>query len=214
MNKKNILFDLDGTLTDSGEGIIKSAQYALSFFGIDEKYENLLSFIGPPLYQSFINYGFDKQKAELAVEKYREYYKKTGIYENKLYDGVEDLLKSLTDNNKTIILATSKPQVFAEMVLKYFGIYKYFSFVSGGLLDGTRTEKDEVIEHVINTLKIHNQDENIMVGDRKYDILGAKKFNMESIGILNTSDYYEELKEAGADYIVNNISELNKLLLK
>ena len=130
-NYKYILFDLDGTLTDPKEGITKSVAYALEYYGIHvEDLDSLCKFIGPPLKDSFITYyDFDEEKAEEAVEKYREYFKPHGVFENKIYAGVDNLLKTLKERGKVIILATSKPTVFAKTILEHFDLMKYFSFV-------------------------------------------------------------------------------------
>ena len=132
-----ILFDLDGTLTDPGRGITNSVAYALEKFGVsvsDKK--ELYKFIGPPLTDSFEKYyGFSEEDALIAVEYYREYFKPKGIYENEIYSGVPELLKSLKESGKTVILATSKPEIFAIEILKYFGIDEYFDFVAGATLD-------------------------------------------------------------------------------
>ena len=210
---KYILFDLDGTLTDPKEGITKSFQYALKHFGIDEDLANLEKFIGPPLHDSFRNdYNFDSEKVEKAVTKFREYFAEKGIFENKIFPNVKDTLEYLYESDKVLLLATSKPTVFAKKVLKHFDIDKYFKYVGGSNLDGTRSEKNEVIDHVLKTCNISSMDEVIMIGDRKYDILGAQKIGVDSIGVLYGYGSLEELKEANPNYIIENVEELKNIL--
>ena len=151
-----ILFDLDGTLTDPGRGITNSVAYALNKFGIEvaDKKE-LYKFIGPPLTDSFEKYyDFSSEDAIAAVEYYREYFKPKGIYENEIYEGIPELLQSLKENGKKVILATSKPEIFAKEILKYFGIDVYFDFVAGATLDKTRTKKGDVIAYALNSIGV------------------------------------------------------------
>ena len=214
-NFKYILFDLDGTITDSGEGITKSVQYALKSFDIlVNNLEELNKFIGPPLKESFKEYyKFDEKKANLALVKYREYYADKGIYENSLYDGIIELLDKLKQNGKTIILATSKPEVYAKQILKYFKIDKYFAFVAGSDFEETRVKKGDVIKYALEGAKISDLSKVIMVGDREHDIIGAKDNNIKSIGVLYGYGNVIELTQARADYIANNTNELLNILL-
>ncbi len=217
MKKYNlILFDLDGTLTDPGEGISNSVAYALNKFGISvaDKRE-LYKFIGPPLHESFEKfYGFSEAKAKLAVEYYREYYKDKGIFENFLYDGVEELLLALKESGKRIVLATSKPELFAKRILDHFGLSSYFHFVAGANLDGTRTDKAEVIAYALENCGRDEPSGVLMVGDREHDIIGAKANGIDSVGVLFGYGSKEELERAGADHIVGNIQEILKLILE
>ncbi len=210
---KYIFFDLDGTLTDPKEGITNSVAYSLEYFGIYTKNkDNLCKFIGPPLKQSYERfYGFDSDKADLAVEKYREYFGPKGLYENKVYDGIPELLQSLVNKGYKLVLATSKPRVYAVKILKHFDLYKYFDFVSGSELDGRRTDKSEVIKYAIDSLNVSN-DEVIMIGDREHDMIGAVKNNVKSIGVLWGYGNEDELKSAGADVIVSNVVYIDKLI--
>ena len=155
-----------------------------------------------------------KETTKIAVEYYREYFKEKGIFENKVYDGVEEMLSEQKQKGKSIILATSKPTVFAEPILEHFNISKYFDFVSGSNLDGTRVEKNEVIEYALSSCDIADRSAVIMIGDRKHDIIGAKKSRVESIGVLYGYGSTEELQEAKPEYLVGNITELNELLNK
>jgi phosphoglycolate phosphatase len=210
--KEYILLDLDGTVTDSGPGITRSAAYALARFGIEAEPEQLRGFIGPPLKQSFMDfYGFDDQKAALAVEKYREYYRETGIFENAVYDGMAGFLEEISRCDKKLILATSKPEVFAKQILSHFGLDHYFYFIAGSMLDGARTDKAELIGYVLNHCSIV-PGKAAMVGDRKHDIIGAQKNSVASIGVTYGYGSRGELEEAGADYIVDSVGALRDML--
>ena len=210
---KYILFDLDGTLTDPKEGITKSFQYALRHFGIEEDLANLEKFIGPPLHDSFRDdYNFSEEEVEEAVTKFREYFAQNGIFENKIFSGVKEVLEYLHSNNKRILLATSKPTIFAEKILKHFEIDKYFEYIGGSNLDGSRSEKNEVINHVLEVCKVSSMEDVIMIGDRKYDVIGAKKIGVDSIGVLYGYGDLEELQEVNPTYIIKNIEELKNIL--
>ncbi len=215
INYEYILFDLDGTLTDPAIGITNSVMYALEKYGIKvSDRSQLYKFIGPPLWDSFEKYyGFSKEEAKQAVEYYREYYRDKGIYENLVYEGFEDLLKLLKANGKTLIVATSKPEVFAKQILEYFNIAKYFTFIAGGNLDGTRVKKDEVISYALESCNILDKSKVIMIGDREHDIIGAKKNSIHSMGVLFGYGDREELENAGADYIVETVSDIGRTLI-
>lgn len=209
------MFDLDGTVTDSALGITNSVMYALNKYGIavNERSE-LNRFVGPPLHDSFKNfYGFSNEEANKAVEYYREYYIDKGIFENTVYNGIEKLLQSLKENGRILILATSKPEIFAKQILGYFNLAKYFTYIAGSNLDGTRTKKDEVIKYAHESCNITDLTKSIMIGDREYDILGAKKVGIDSIGVLYGYGDSNELEKADADYIVNTVDEIGKILL-
>lgn len=212
--KQYILFDLDGTIIDPKIGITSSVAYALNKFHIHvENLDNLCKFIGPPLKDSFIEYyNFSEKDAEQAILYYRERFQDKGIYENFLYEGFEKMLVRLKNQGKTLLIATSKPTVFAERILEHFNLRQYFDFVGGSNLDGTRANKAEVIFHVLKENSISDISNAIMVGDRKHDIIGAKKAGLESIGVLYGYGNYEELEAAGADYIVKDVEELSTLL--
>jgi len=214
--KNIILFDLDGTLTDPKVGITRSVQYALRHFDINvENPDDLCKFIGPPLRDSFKEfYGFDDDSAEIATEKYRERFRTTGIYENEIYDGMEDLLRKLKSSGKTLIVATSKPTDFAKIVLEHFNVDKYFSFISGSEMNGERTDKAEVLKYAFEKCNIHDMSSCIMIGDRKFDIIGAKSVGISSIGVLYGYGGKEELMEADADYLAEDIRELETILSK
>lgn len=200
---QNLLFDLDGTLTDPGIGITNSVSYALEKYGIKTADRSqLYPFIGPPLQDSFERfYHFSREDAKQAVAYYREYYKDTGIFENKLYDGMEQLLQSLCDAGKKLVVATSKPEAFAVQILEYFSVSRYFSYIAGATMDGTRSNKDEVIAYALKSAHISDLSATVMIGDREYDIRGAKKMKIASIGVLFGYGSRQELEAAGADYI-------------
>lgn len=212
---KYILFDLDGTVTDPKIGITKSVQYALKYYQINvDDLDSLTAFIGPPLKDSFMQfYGFSEERAIEAIEKYREYFRDIGIFENTVYEGMEKLLSSLVNEGRTVVLATSKPTVFAERILEHFNLRKYFAFISGSELDGTRGKKSEVIEYALSQCNIKDLCEVVMVGDREYDVKGAIEAGVDSIGVLFGYGDYDELKNAGATYLARDIQELTEILL-
>lgn len=213
--KKYILFDLDGTVTDPMIGITKSVQYALNKFDIEvEDLNELCKFIGPPLKDSFMNfYNFTEEDALNAITYYREYFSTKGLYENTVYENFEDMLISLKEKNKTLIIATSKPTVFAEKILEHFNLKKYFDFIAGSNLDNTRTKKADVISYALEQQGITEVSEIIMIGDREHDVIGAKALNIESIGVLHGYGSYDELSNSGANYIVKDVKELHSLLI-
>ena len=213
--KKYILFDLDGTVTDPMIGITKSVQYALRKFNIEvENLNDLCKFIGPPLKDSFMNfYGFNEEDALKAITFYREYFSVTGLYENVVYENFEDILIALKEQNKSLIIATSKPTVFAEKILEHFNLKKYFDFIAGSNLDNTRTKKADVISYALEQQGLTETSEMIMIGDREHDIIGAKTLGIESIGVLHGYGSYEELSNSGANYIVKDVKELKSLLM-
>lgn len=212
---QHILFDLDGTLTDPGIGITNSVMYALKKFQIEvEDRTTLFKFIGPPLKASFEkNYGFSKEESELALQYYREYFKPKGLYENQVYKGVRELLTELKSRNKTLILATSKPEEYAIEILRHFDLYKYFDFVAGATMDSSRVKKADVILYALQSYGISDLSSVIMIGDREHDILGAKQVGLDSIGVLYGYGDYEELKGAGATYIAENTEDILKIIL-
>lgn len=210
-----LLFDLDGTITNSETGITRCVEYALNYFGIQvSDLHDLLPFIGPPLLDSFKEfYHFTDEQAVIATEKYRERYKDKGIYENELYPGIEELLAEAAQQGKTVILATSKPEIFARRILDYFKLSDYFSFIAGSGLDGSLHTKTDVINYILQSNNITDLSTVVMIGDRKHDIIGAKNVGIDSIGVLYGFGDYEELSEAGATHIVKDIAELRNLLL-
>ncbi|WP_455641170.1 HAD-IA family hydrolase [Parabacteroides sp.] len=210
-----LLLDLDGTITDSEEGITRCVEYALNHFGIQvNDLHELSPFIGPPLLDSFKEfYHFTDEQAVIATAKYRERYIDKGILENKLYPGIKEFLADACEHNETVILATSKPEIFAKRILDHFGLSRYFSFVAGSGLDGSLHTKTDVINYILQSNNITDLGSVVMIGDRKHDIIGAKNASIDSVGVLYGFGDYKELLEAGADYIVEDIPALRKLLL-
>ena len=210
-----ILFDLDGTLTDPAEGITNSVAYSLAKYGIEvaDKRE-LYRFIGPPLKDSYMEYyGFSESDAVKAIEYYREYFKPKGMFENEVYGGVPELLSKLTEAGKKVILATSKPEVFSTEILKHFDLYKYFDFVSGATLDGTRSKKADIIAYAISEMEITEKEKCLMVGDRAQDINGAIANGIDSVGVLFGYGDRAELENAGATYIAESVSDILKIVM-
>lgn len=214
MEKQQILFDLDGTLTDPMIGITKSVQYALRAYGIQvERLEDLCPFIGPPLRDSFMKYyGFDPDQATEAIWKYREYFSVTGLYENKEYAGIKEMLEALRDEGKKLYVATSKPELFAKKILEHFQMAEYFTFIGGASMDETRVKKGDVIGYVLEENQITDLSQVVMVGDREHDVIGAKEAGIESVGVLYGYGSREELEEAGANEIVSTVEALRNLL--
>ena len=217
--KKYLLFDLDGTLTDPKIGITTCVQYALKSYGIEEPdLDKLEPFIGPPLKDSFMQfYGMDEKQAEAAIEKYRERFRDTGIFENKIYKGVPAMLRTLKAKGMSLAVASSKPTVFVKRILEHFHIEQYFDVVVGSELDGRLGTKTEVVQEALRQLFPDGQirrDEVYMIGDRKFDVEGARNVRVESIGVAYGYGSMEELKEAKADYIVRSVPELEQFLLR
>ena len=207
---KYVFFDLDGTLTDPFEGITNSVAYALEKFGIRvEDRKTLSPFIGPPLVDSFKEYfGFDEVFANKAVEYYREYFSVKGLYENKVYNGVEKTLEELKKRGYKPVIATSKPEIFTVKILKKFNLTKYFDFVSGATLDQTRVKKADVIAYAVEKLNIVDKSEIIMVGDRKFDVEGARQNGIDTVGVLYGYGDREEMEIAKPKIIIENILDL------
>lgn len=211
-----LFFDLDGTLTNPALGITNSFKYAYKYFGMEiPSYEKLCTFIGPPLVETFKNnFGFDDKKAEEGVKVYREYFSTKGLFENSVYPGIENLLEKLKKNQKHLVVATSKPELFAFQILEHFNLSKYFDFICGSLMDESRSEKSEVISYALEKCKNLSPEKILMIGDRKHDILGAKKNGIKSCGVLFGYGTKEELENSGADFICKNIEELEKICLE
>lgn len=209
-----LLFDLDGTLTDSGEGIIQSVLYALKKFNIEvQDKARLYSFIGPPLAESFQKfYHFSQEQALLAVQYYREYFSEKGIFQNKVISGMDILLKELKDSGKKLIVATSKPEEYTIKILEHFNLISFFDFVAGATMDASRNTKTAVVAYALENIKFSKKNEVVMIGDRKHDIEGAKNNGIDSIGVLFGYGDREELEQAGADYIAESVDELKNLL--
>lgn len=217
MRYDHVLFDLDGTLVDSEEGITRSVEYALAKYGItvcDRK--ELRGFIGPPLVESFMRfYGFSEEKAGEATDFYRERYAVLGVHENRLYPGIRELLTELKAGGAKLSVATSKPEIFAEIVIKDMGLGELFDFIAGTQLDDAagrknnyRTQKEDVIAYAVKELGVIDRSRVLMVGDRKHDVIGAKINGMDSAYVLWGFGSRAEAEEHGADYTVEKPGEL------
>lgn len=215
------LFDLDGTLTDPREGITKSVQYALHYFGIEEPdLKKLEPFIGPPLLDSFMEfYQFSEEQAKKAIEVYRERFAPIGILENEIFAGIPQLLENLQKAGAHLAVASSKPTSYVNQILQHFDIAKYFEVIVGSELNGVRGTKEEVVEEALRQLQIMTMEVNerkaccAMIGDRKFDIQGAKAHGLAGVGVRFGFADEGELEAEGADYIAENIEELEKILL-
>ena len=214
MKYEVLLFDLDGTLTESGTGIINAVKYALSQYGIEENdVETLNKFIGPPLVRSFSEiYGFSEEKSMEAVLKYREYYSTKGLFKNELYEGIDKLIPDLKNAGYKLVLATAKPEMFTFRIMEHFGLDKYFDFIAGALDSEKRIEKHEIIEYALESINA-DKEKCIMIGDRKNDIEGAKMNGLESLGVLYGYGSREEHEKHGATYIVETVEDLRRFFL-
>lgn len=208
---KVILFDLDGTLTESGEGITKSVQYALAKLGKpEEDLEKLKVFVGPPLKEQFMAYAdLDEETAKRAVEIYRERYSVTGLFENRVYDGVEEVLRTLKNKGYVLAVSSSKPEVFVKQILEYFHLSEYFTEIVGSEIGGTRTKKNEVIEETLLRLGYSDKRNSVlMVGDREHDIFGARQAGLECVAVSYGYGPREELEAAKPLKIADSAEEL------
>lgn len=213
-NFDTLLFDLDGTLTDSTEGIVRCLEYALERMGFDIP-EDKNKFLGPPLYRSFAEFcGMNEEQVNEAVRIFRERYSTVGLFENRVYEGVPEMLKRLRDGDKRIMVATSKPEVYAVRIFDRFGLSQFFEIVGGANINGTRNDKDEVIEYVLEKAGISDRSSVLMIGDRRQDVIGAHKTGLKCMGILWGFGSIEELTEAGADFIAETPVKAADMLLQ
>ena len=210
-----IFMDLDGTITNPAEGITRCFEYALNHFGIEvESRAQLEQFIGPPLRQSFKEgFGFDDEKATEAIAKYRERFQPTGMFENEVYAGMEEALQTLKEAGKVLIVATSKPEHMAVKILEHFGLDGYFDDICGSCDDRNRNEKDEVIRYALEKHGITDMSEVLMVGDRKFDVIGAEKCGIRCLGVLYGFGDREELEAAGAAYIAETVEDMARIIV-
>lgn len=209
--KKTVLFDLDGTLTDSGEGIINCATLALRHFGLPiPAYEDMRTFVGPPLRDSFIRFGVPADQADEAIRVYRSRYIPTGMFENTPYPGIRELLEALRAEDYTLYVATSKPEEMSVTILEKFDLAKYFHRICGASIDSSRSTKDAVIAYLLESSGA--KEDMVMVGDTKYDILGAKAHGIPAIGVGWGYGKVEEMEEAGAVGIAETMDELIGLI--
>ncbi len=212
MGWKYLLFDLDGTVTDPQEGILNCVKHAYRAAGLEiPPDEMLFSYIGPPLMDGFQEIaGMTCEAAAEAAAKYRERYSVTGLFENRVYDGMEEALGSLKEMGYGIAMATSKPENYALRILEHFGLLKYFDQVAGSTLDGSRSRKSDVIREAFRRLGVTEEERGdvIMIGDRKHDIIGAKECGIASMGVYYGFAPAGELEEYGADYVIQNVGQL------
>ena len=210
---KSLLFDLDGTITDSSEGIINSIIYALEKMDVTIKDKEILKkFVGPPLMDSYKKYfGFTQKEAELGLKLFREYFSKKGILENKLFEGMEQLLYELYKDGYELVLATSKPDIYANQILEHFNIKKFFTHISACPMDESNTTKLDIIMAALEMTSVKNKDEILMIGDTSFDVNGAKICGIDSVGVLYGTDGEEELKHA--TYLAKGVEELRNILL-
>tara|TARA_Y100000739_G_C20554524_1_gene439921 strand:+ start:273 stop:917 length:645 start_codon:yes stop_codon:yes gene_type:complete len=206
MKNHFVLFDLDGTLTDSSKGIVNSILYALDKMGVKEEDSGRLrSYVGPSLNETFRNNYFSNDKdCQQAIKLYREYYAKKGIFENTLYKDILQVLKTITDSGGVIALATAKPSYFAKIIINHFGINNYFNSIVGSHLRGTRTDKNDIIFEVLDQLGFPDSKDVYMVGDRKYDVLGGKSHGLKTIGVEYGYGTDGELLKASPDFIIQS----------
>ncbi len=212
--KKALLFDLDGTLTDPGEGITKSVQYALEKMGCPEPdRDKLRAFIGPPLLEQFMAYrGFTQEEAAQAVAYYRERFAPIGIFENKIYPGIPELLADLQEQGFRLAVASSKPEKFVVQILEHFGLSSYFEETVGATMDQRRTAKADVIEEALGRLRLAGRKQALMIGDRAHDVFGARAMGLDCVGVSYGYGSTTELEATGAAAIAASPEELGVLL--
>ena len=211
--KKSIFFDLDGTLTDSGEGIINCAIYTLEYYGLPiPSREELRVIVGPPLHESLVKFGVPKEEAQNGVKKYRERYNTLGKFENTPYPGIRELLEKLQQDGHRLFVATSKPEAMSIEILEHFDLAKYFEIICGASLDTSRSSKEAVIEYLLT--QCGTQENAIMVGDTAFDVIGAKAHGIPTVGVSWGYGTDEEMESAGAVAIVHTMDELYEALSK
>ncbi len=210
MNKyKYVLFDLDGTILNTFEGVTRSFAYALEHYGIYVKdLKELTPVLGPPLYDAFVSmYGFSHDSAIEAVAKYRERYSVKFVEESKLYPGIKDTIRKLSEDGFNLVIATSKPEHFARNLLDHYALTQYFSFFACASLDKSRDSKEKVLKYLIDELNL-NPKEAVMVGDRKFDLTGAAHFGIDAIGVLYGFAPDGELEKSPNVYLAKDADEL------
>lgn len=213
---KTVLFDLDGTITDSEPGIIACVQHALRQFGIEvEDPKTLRPFIGPPLRDSFREYfQMTPEEAEQATEFYRQRYAPIGKFECSVYPGIPQLLRRLHETGRTVILATSKPEGFAREILEHFDLLQYFDLIGGATLDGSRDTKEAVLQYILDSGRVPDRQDAVMVGDTKFDMIGAAAFSLPAVGVLYGFGSRQELEENGALFLARDAAELERYLFE
>ncbi|MGN0915047.1 MAG: HAD hydrolase-like protein [Succinivibrio sp.] len=213
---KYLLFDLDGTLTESGIGIVRCVRHALEHFGIEEKSdEKLKQFIGPPLYDSFVTvYGMSHDDALKAVDVYRERYRDIGIFENAPYPGIIKVLTELKNHGYIMAVASSKPEIFVNRILEHFSLSSFFTVVTGATMDGSIGAKKDVIKLCLDRLSgCDIKEDSLMIGDKSHDVIGAHENSLKCIGCLWGYGSRKELEDCNCDYIVSSITELYTTLM-
>lgn len=213
MDYKLVMFDLDGTVIDSGKGIMESAQFALDHFNMPNRPDDELRlFVGPSLMDSFMNrYGFSEEKAREAVKYYRSVYSTENLFHLTVYPGIKDVITSLKNKGKITVLVTSKPAEFASRILEKYGLSDCFSFIKSPSLTDPSSDKTKLINDAINEVAI-NKENAIMIGDRCFDILGAAKANVDSIGVLYGYGSKEELTDSGCTYLAETPADILKFI--
>ncbi|MBQ7174101.1 MAG: HAD hydrolase-like protein [Lachnospiraceae bacterium] len=222
MDKRYILFDLDGTLTDSYEGIINAFRYALRHMEIEPRPETFRNCIGPPVTWSLQTfYGMDDTQADEGLRLFREYYDSRGLYENRPYNGIEEMLQVLNAHGKKLMVATAKPEHMAIRVLEHFGLADYFCFIAGINQDrsspvddpASRATKEEVIRYVLRTNGILDPENAVMVGDRGGDIRAARQFGLQTLGVTYGYGTEDELRSAGADHLAETPERVAEIIV-
>lgn len=210
---KHILFDLDGTLTDSGEGIMNCAKLALEHYGLPIPSEaELRTFVGPPLHESFIRFGVPAEEAENAIKIYRSRYLTVGKFENFPYPGIPEMLGALKEAGHKLYVATSKPENTSVEILEHFGLAQYFDLICGASMDLSRNSKADVIAYLLD--KTGHVENTVMVGDTAFDVIGAKAHGIATIGVAWGYGKVEDMENAGSAAIVHTAQELLMLLQK
>lgn len=212
---KTLFFDLDGTLTNSKEGITKSVAYALqTVCGIETPdLDTLTCYIGPPLVEGFIeNHYVDYETAKRCKDVYRERYRETGLFQNEVYPNIPEVLAHLKQQGFTLCVATSKPEEFAVQILEHFGLAQYFTLISGASMDGTISNKGEVIANTLHRMGDTDPSEILMIGDRNHDIFGAHAYDIRVIGVLYGFGSREEFEKAQADAIAPNVWDIPQVI--
>lgn len=212
---QTILFDLDGTLTDPGLGITNSVMYALEKMGYKvPPREELYKFIGPPLLDSFqVYFGMTPKQAEEAVRRYREYFSQGGLTENEVYPGIPEMLEELVKAGKHLVLATSKPEKFARIIMAHFGLDRYVRDIAGATMDPSRSKKGDVIAYALREFGVDPVSA-VMVGDREHDVIGGRENGLPTVGVTFGYGSREELEEAGAAAVADSPAQLLEILMR
>ncbi len=223
MEKRYILFDLDGTLTDSSEGIINALVYSLKKLGVDPKADRFNEAVGPPLRHTYMDtYGMSAEECDRAIKLFREYYDERGMYENRPYEGIIDMLHTLYAHDKKLMIATAKPERLALKIADRFEMSAYLCFIAGTTHDyasvqapdGGRSSKEDVIRYILESNDIKDPEKAVMIGDRAYDISSAKKFGLQTVGVLYGYGSGEELLSAGADYLAKDPKDVERYIIE